>query len=157
MDVGGTMDEHIHRVEELFSATKSEFKHLEFYYFHNCVYDFMWKNNRRRYSEKFPTWDVIRKYNKDYKLLFIGDATMSPYEILQPNGSIEYASSEAGAVCLRRLADAYPALAWLNPEPERTWEFRQSIGIIRELLGERMFPLTLDGLTRAIAHLSRKH
>ncbi len=156
MDVGGTMDEHIHRVEELFSATKSEFKHLEFYYFHNCVYDFMWKNNRRRFSEKTPTWDVIRKYNKDYKLIFVGDATMSPYEILQPNGSIEYSNNEAGAVWLRRLGDAYPSLAWLNPEPERSWDYRQSIGLIRKILGERMFPLSLDGLTRAITHLSRK-
>ena len=156
MDVGGTMDEHIHRVEELFSAVKSEFKHLEFYYFHNCVYDFMWKNNRRRYSEKFATWDLIRKYNKDYKLIFVGDATMSPYEILQPNGSIEYSNNEAGAVWLRRLGDAYPSLAWLNPEPERSWDYRQSIGLIRKILGERMFPLSLDGLTRAITHLSRK-
>ena len=103
MDVGGTMDEHIHRVEELFSAAKTEFKHLEFYYFHNCVYDFMWKNNRRRFSENFATWDVIRKYNKDYKLIFVGDATMSPYEILQPGGSVEYNNEEAGAEWLQRL------------------------------------------------------
>ena len=102
MDVGGTMDEHIHRVEEMFSAAKTEFKHLEFYYFHNCVYDFMWKNNRRRFSEKFATWDIIRKYNKDYKLIFVGDATMSPYEILQPGGSVEYNNEEAG----RRVAAA---------------------------------------------------
>jgi uncharacterized protein with von Willebrand factor type A (vWA) domain len=102
MDVGGTMDEHISRVEELFSAAKTEFKHLEFYYFHNCVYDFVWKNNRRRFSEKFSTWDVIRKYNRDYKLIFVGDATMSPYEILQPGGSVEYNNEEAG----RRVAAA---------------------------------------------------
>ena len=156
-DVGGSMDPHVKVCEELFSACRAEFKHLEYFYFHNCVYDHVWRDSTRRYTERTPLADVIHKYGPDYKLIFVGDATMSPYEILQPNGSIEYASSEAGAVCLRRLADAYPALAWLNPEPERTWEFRQSIGIIRELLGERMFPLTLDGLTRAIAHLSRKH
>jgi len=106
MDVGGTMDEHIGRVEELFSASKAEFKHLEFYYFHNCVYDFMWKNNRRRFAEKFPTLDIIRKYNKDYKLIFVGDATMSPYEILQPGGSVEYNNEEAGSQWVQRLTDA---------------------------------------------------
>ena len=127
MDVGGTMDEHIHRVEELFSACKSEFKHLEFYYFHNCVYDFVWKNNRRRFSEKFPTWDVIRKYNKDYKLVFVGDATMSPYEILQPGGSVEYNNEEAGAEWVKRLTNAFPKHAWINPEPQGVWQYRQSI------------------------------
>lgn len=119
MDVGGTMDEHIQRVEELFSAVKAEFKHLEFYYFHNCVYDFMWKNNRRRFAEKFPTWDIIRKYNKDYKLIFVGDATMSPYEILQPGGSVEYNNEEPGAEWLQRLTHAFPKFAWINPEPDR--------------------------------------
>ena len=116
------MDEHIHRVEELFSAAKTEFKHLEFYYFHNCVYDFMWKNNRRRYSEKFATWDMIRKYNKDYKLIFVGDATMSPYEILQPGGSVEYNNEEAGAEWLQRLTSAFPKFAWINPEPQGVWQ-----------------------------------
>ena len=115
MDVGGTMDEHIHRVEELFSAAKTEFKHLEFYYFHNCVYDFMWKNNRRRFSEKFATWDVIRKYNKDYKLIFVGDATMSPYEILQPGGSVEYNNEEAGAEWLQRLTQRLPEVRLDQP------------------------------------------
>ena len=115
MDVGGTMDEHIHRVEEIFSAAKSEFKHLEFYYFHNCVYDFMWKNNRRRYSEKFSTWDVIRKYNKDYKLIFVGDATMSPYEILQPGGSVEYNNEEPGAEWLQRLTQRLPEVRLDQP------------------------------------------
>jgi uncharacterized protein with von Willebrand factor type A (vWA) domain len=115
MDVGGTMDEHIHRVEELFSATKTEFKHLEFYYFHNCVYDFMWKNNRRRYSEKFATWDVIRKYNKDYKLVFVGDATMSPYEILQPGGSVEYNNEEPGPTWLQRLTTPSPSSPGSTP------------------------------------------
>ena len=155
MDVGGTMDEHIARVEELFRATKTEFKHLEFYYFHNCVYDFMWKNNRRRYSEKFPTWDIIRKYNKDYKLIFVGDATMSPYEILQPGGSVEYSNEEAGAEWLQRLTHAYPKFAWINPEPQGVWQYRQSISIIQQLMGQRMYPLTLKGLEDAMRMLSK--
>lgn len=155
MDVGGTMDEHIARVEELFSAVKSEFKHLEFYYFHNCVYDFVWKNNRRRYAEKFPTWDVIRKYNKDYKLIFVGDATMSPYEILQPGGSVEYNNEEAGAEWLQRLTHAFPKFAWINPEPQGVWQYRQSIGLIQQLMGQRMFALTLKGLEDAMRLLSK--
>lgn len=156
-DVGGSMDDHVKVCEELFSACRTEFKHMEYFYFHNCVYDNVWRDSHRRHSERTPTLDVIHKYGPEYKLVFVGDATMSPYEILQPNGSIEYSNTEAGAVWLRRLADAYPSMAWLNPEAERTWDYRQSIGIIRQILGERMFPLTLDGLTRAITHLSRKH
>ncbi len=155
MDVGGTMDEHIHRVEELFSAAKSEFKHLEFYYFHNCVYDFVWKNNRRRYAEKFPTWDIIRKYNKDYKLIFVGDATMSPYEILQPGGSVEYNNEEAGAEWLQRLTHAFPKYAWINPEPQGVWQYRQSIALIQQLMHQRMFPLSLAGLEGAMRLLSK--
>jgi uncharacterized protein with von Willebrand factor type A (vWA) domain len=155
MDVGGTMDEHIHRVEELFSAAKSEFKHLEFYYFHNCVYDFMWKNNRRRFAEKFSTWDVIRKYNRDYKLIFVGDATMSPYEILQPGGSVEYFNEEPGAVWVQRLTHAFPKFAWINPEPQGVWPYRQSISIIGQLMSQRMFPLTLAGLGGAMRLLSK--
>ena len=155
MDVGGTMDEHIKRVEELFSATKQEFKHLEFYYFHNCVYDFMWKNNRRRFAEKFPTMDILRKYNKDYKLIFVGDATMSPYEILQPGGSVEYNNEEAGSLWLQRLTEAFPKFAWVNPEPQGVWEYRQSIGIIRQMMNDRMFPLTLQGLEGAMRLLSK--
>ncbi|NBO75708.1 MAG: VWA domain-containing protein [Betaproteobacteria bacterium] len=155
MDVGGTMDEHIHRVEELFSAAKAEFKHLEFYYFHNCVYDFVWKNNRRRYAEKFPTWDIIRKYNKDYKLIFVGDATMSPYEILQPGGSVEYNNEEAGAEWLQRLTHAFPKYAWVNPEPAGVWQYRQSISIIQQIMNQRMFPLSLQGLEGAMRLLSK--
>lgn len=155
MDVGGTMDEHIQRVEELFSAAKNEFKHLEFYYFHNCVYDFMWKNNRRRYAEKFETWDIIRKYNKDYKLIFVGDATMSPYEILQPGGSVEYNNEEAGAEWLQRLTHAFPKFAWINPEPQGVWQYRQSIAIVQQLMGQRMYPLTLKGLEEAMRTLSK--
>ena len=155
MDVGGTMDDHIHRVEEMFSAVKAEFKHLEFYYFHNCVYDFMWKNNRRRFAEKFPTWDIIRKYNKDYKLIFVGDATMSPYEILQAGGSVEYNNEEAGAEWLQRLTSAFPKFAWINPEPQGIWQYRQSISVIQQLMGQRMYPLTLKGLEEAIRLLSK--
>ncbi|TAG26395.1 MAG: VWA domain-containing protein [Burkholderiales bacterium] len=155
MDVGGTMDDHIKRVEELFSATKQEFKHLEFYYFHNCVYDFMWKNNRRRFAEKFPTMDILRKYNKDYKLIFVGDATMSPYEILQPGGSVEYNNEEPGALWLQRLTEAFPKFAWINPEPQGVWEYRQSIGIVRQMMNDRMFPLTLQGLEGAMRLLSK--
>ena len=155
MDVGGTMDEHIARVEEMFSATKTEFKHLEFYYFHNCVYDFMWKNNRRRFSEKFATWDIIRKYNKDYKLIFIGDATMSPYEILQPGGSVEYTNEEAGVEWLQRLTSAFPKFVWINPEPQGVWQYRQSISVIQQIVSQRMYPLTLKGLEDAMRLLSK--
>jgi uncharacterized protein with von Willebrand factor type A (vWA) domain len=155
LDVGGTMDEHIQRVEELFSATKSELKHLEFYYFHNCVYEYLWRNNRRRFAEKFDTWDVIRKYNADYKLIFVGDATMSPYEILQPGGSVEHNNAEAGAVWLQRFAQHFPKHAWINPEPEGLWEYRQSTSVINQLMAGRMYPLTLEGLTRAMQLLSK--
>ena len=155
MDVGGSMDDHIQRVEEMFSAASSEFKHLEFYYFHNCVYDFMWKNNRRRYAEKFPTWDIIRKYNKDYKLIFLGDATMSPYEILQAGASVEYHNEEAGVAWLGRLTSAFPKFAWLNPEPQGMWQYRQSIGIVQQLMSQRMFPLTLKGLEDTMRLLSK--
>ena len=155
MDVGGTMDEHVHRVEELFSAVKSEFKHLEFFYFHNCVYDFVWKNNRRRFAEKTPTWDLIHKYNKDYKLIFVGDATMSPYEILQAGGSVEYNNEEPGAEWLQRLTHAFPSHAWINPEPQGVWQYRQSIALIQQLMHQRMFPLSLSGLEAAMRMLSK--
>jgi len=155
LDVGGTMDDHIKQTEELFSASKTEFKHLEFYYFHNCVYDHLWKNNRRRHSERFATWDIIRKYNQDYRLIFVGDATMSPYEILQPGGSVEYNNEEAGAIWLRRLVERFPKFAWLNPEPEGVWEYRQSIAVIKQVLANRMYPVTLAGLERAMRELSK--
>jgi uncharacterized protein with von Willebrand factor type A (vWA) domain len=155
MDVGGSMDEHIHRVEELFSAAKTEFKHLEFFYFHNCVYEFLWKNNQRRFSEKTPTWDVIRKYNKDYRLIFVGDATMSPYEILRPGGSVEHHNSEAGAQWMARLTQAFPKHAWINPEPQGVWPYRQSIELMSDLMSQRMFPLTLGGLDAAMRLLSK--
>ena len=155
MDVGGTMNEHVHKVEELFSAAKSQFKHLEFFYFHNCVYDFMWKNNRRRFAEKTSTWDIIRKYNKDYKLIFVGDATMSPYEILQAGGSVEYNNEEAGAEWLQRLTNAFPKYAWINPEPQGVWQYRQSVALVQQLMHQRMFPLSLAGLEGAMRTLSK--
>lgn len=155
LDVGGSMDDHIARTEELFSAAKSEFKHLEFYYFHNCVYDYLWRQNRRRHNERFETWDVLRKYPADYKLIFVGDATMSPYEVLQPGGSVEYNNKEAGAVWLRRFIDRFPHHAWLNPEPEPIWQYRQSVSVIRQLFAGRMYPMTLAGLESAMRVLSK--
>lgn len=155
MDVGGTMDDHIAQVEELFSAAKSEFKNMEFFYFHNCVYDQLWKNNRRRHAERFPTWDIIRKYPADTKLIFVGDATMSPYEIVQPGGSVEYNNEEAGAVWLQRFTHQFPKYVWLNPEPEGLWQYRQSIAIIRQLTSDRMYPITMEGLDRAMQLLSK--
>ena len=155
MDVGGTMDDHIAQVEELFSAAKSEFKNMEFFYFHNCVYDQLWKNNRRRHAERFPSWDVLRKYPADTKLIFVGDATMSPYEIVQPGGSVEYNNEEAGAVWLQRFTQQFSKHAWLNPEPEGLWQYRQSITIIRQLMSDRMYPITMEGLDRAMQWLSK--
>jgi uncharacterized protein len=155
LDVGGTMDDHIKQTEELFSAAKTELKHLEVYYFHNCVYDFVWKHNRRRHAERHMTWDIIRKYNSDYRLIFVGDATMSPYEILQAGGSVEYNNEEAGAVWLNRLIDRYPKFAWLNPEPEGVWEYRQSVSVIKQLMANRMYPVTLQGLERAMRELAK--
>lgn len=155
MDVGGTMDDHIARAEELFSAAKSEFKNMEFFYFHNCVYETLWKNNRRRHAERFSTWDVIRKYSPDTKLIFVGDATMSPYEVLQPGGSVEYNNEEAGAVWLQRFTSTFPKFIWLNPEPEGLWQYRQSIAIIRQLMSNRMFPVTIEGLERGMTMLSK--
>jgi len=153
LDIGGTMDDHIKLCEELFSAAKTEFKHLEYFYFHNCLYDYVWKDNRRRHSERARTFDIMHKYGHDYKLVFVGDATMSPYEILQPGGSIEYSNDEAGAVWMKRLLEVYPRAVWLNPEPEEIWGYRQSIGILKEIMGGRMYPTTIQGLERAMRAL----
>ncbi|MDY7575682.1 hypothetical protein [Actimicrobium sp. CCI2.3] len=155
LDVGGTMDDHIARTEELFSASKTEFKNMEFFYFHNCVYDYLWKNNRRRHAERFPTWDILRKYPADTKLIFVGDATMSPYEILQAGGSVEYNNEEAGAEWLQRFTHAFPKFIWLNPEPEGLWQYRQSIAVIKQLMNDRMFPVTIEGLERGMQLLSK--
>ena len=155
MDIGGTMDEHIKLAEELFSAAKTEFKHLEFFYFHNCLYDFVWKDNRRRHSERTRTRDLLHKYGHDYKVIFVGDATMSPYEILQPGGSVEYFNEEPGALWVKRVLDIYPKCVWLNPEPEEIWNYRQSISIMKELMNGRMVPLTVAGLERAMKMLAK--
>ena len=154
-DIGGSMDDHIKLCQEMFSAAKTEFKHMEYFYFHNCLYDYVWKDNRRRHSERTPTVDILHKYGHDYKLIFVGDATMSPYEILQPGGSIEYSNDEAGAVWMRRMLDVYRKAVWLNPEPEQLWPYRQSISVIRELMEARMYPITIEGLERAMRYLSK--
>ncbi|QHL90969.1 VWA domain-containing protein [Sphingomonas changnyeongensis] len=156
LDVGGSMDPHIKLCEELFSAATSEFKNLEFFYFHNCPYEGVWKDNRRRFTERTPTWDVLHKYGHDYKLIFVGDASMSPYEISHPGGSVEHFNEEPGTVWMQRLVNTYPAAAWLNPVPEKHWGYSQSIAMMRELIGGRMFPLTLAGLDDAMRSLSRK-
>lgn len=155
LDVGGSMDDHIRICEELFSACRTEFKHLEHYYFHNCVYEGVWKDNQRRHNERIPTDEVLHRYGNDYKLIFVGDASMSPYEILHPGGGIEHWNEEPGAVWLRRLKEAFPHAIWLNPEPEHYWQYRQSIELVRKLLGGNMYPLTLDGLARGMRQLSK--
>jgi len=155
LDVGGSMDDHVRVCEELFSAARSEFKHLEHYYFHNCVYENLWRDNRRRHDERVPTWQVLHTYPADYRLIFVGDATMSPYEIIQPGGSVEHWNEEPGAAWLKRMLAAYPRAVWLNPVRESHWPHSHSLRMVRELMGERMFPLTLDGLGRAIRALSR--
>lgn len=155
LDVGGSMDDHITRVEELFSAARSELRNLEVFYFHNCPYESVWRNNHRRHAERQDTWDLIRLYNDDWRLIIVGDATMSPYEILHPGGSVEHYNRETGAVWLQRLLDAWPKAVWLNPEPEAYWPYRQSIAIIRNLMQDRMFSVTVDGLERATRLLSR--
>ncbi|QII84100.1 VWA domain-containing protein [Bordetella hinzii] len=155
LDVGGSMDDHIARVEELFSAARSEFHNLDVYYFHNCPYESLWQSNARRKNERFDTWDVLRKYNPDWRLIIVGDATMSPYEILQPGGSVEHYNKEAGAVWMRRLLDAWPKAVWLNPEPSAYWQYRQSIALMRDIMQERMFPVTVAGLEQAMRLLAK--
>ena len=155
-DIGGSMDPHIKMCEELFSAARTEFKHLEYFYFHNCLYEQVWKDNRRRNTEKLNTWEVLHKYPHDYKVLFVGDATMSPYEITYPGGSVEHWNEEPGAVWLHRVKEIYESLVWLNPTPEQHWSHTPSVGVIRDIIGpERMFPLTLKGLDGAMRELSR--
>jgi uncharacterized protein with von Willebrand factor type A (vWA) domain len=157
LDVGGSMDPHIKLCEELFSAATSEFKNLEFFYFHNCPYEAVWKDNRRRFEERTPTWDVLHKYGHDYKLVFVGDASMSPYEITHPGGSVEHFNDEAGATWLQRMTNTYPAAVWLNPVAEQYWSYTRSVEIVKHLMQERMYPLTLKGLDDAMRTLSRKN
>jgi uncharacterized protein with von Willebrand factor type A (vWA) domain len=154
-DIGGSMDSHIKLCEELFSAAKTEFKNMEFFYFHNCLYEGVWKDNRRRNVEKIPTWEVLHKYPHDYKVVFVGDATMSPYEITYPGGSVEHWNEEPGAVWVDRVTQIYESCVWLNPTPERHWEYTPSIGVMRQLMNDRMYPLTLQGLDKAMRELVR--
>lgn len=155
-DVGGSMDPHIKVCEELFSAARTEFKHMEYFYFHNCLYETVWKDNRRRNTEKIATWDVMHKYPHDYKVVFVGDATMSPYEITYPGGSVEHWNEEPGAHWLLRMSEIYPSLVWLNPAPQNAWEHTPSVGLVRDIIGpDRMFPMTLKGLDGAMRTLSR--
>jgi uncharacterized protein with von Willebrand factor type A (vWA) domain len=155
LDIGGSMDAHVKMCEELFSAAKTEFKHLEFFYFHNCLYEGVWKDNRRRHSEKIPTWEVLNKYPGDWRAIFVGDATMSPYEVTMPGGSVEHWNEEAGAVWMKRATQQWDKTAWLNPSPERYWSYSASVGMIRELVDERMYPLTLEGLEKAMRALAK--
>ncbi len=148
LDVGGSMDWHVKATEELFSAAKTEFKHLVHLYFHNCLYEKVWKQNARRWTETTPTFDVLHTYPHDYKVIFVGDASMSPYEIVAPGGSVEHFNEEAGQVWMARVAATYPSCVWLNPVPEREWDTTASIRVMRQILGGRMYPLTIEGWTR---------
>src|SRR6201988_3502644 len=152
-DVGGSMDWHIKATEELFSAARTEFKHMIHLYFHNCLYEKVWKENRRRWTETTPTWDVLHTYPHDYKVIFVGDASMSPYEIASPGGSVEHFNEEAGQVWMQRVLSTYPSCVWLNPVAEREWDFTESIRMMRRIVGGRMFPLTLEGLDGAMREL----
>ncbi|MDH3923043.1 MAG: VWA domain-containing protein [Xanthomonadales bacterium] len=154
LDVGGSMDDHVRVCEELFSAARGEFKHLEYFYFHNCVYEGVWKDNARRHSDRTPLMDVLHKYSADYKLILVGDATMSPYEIHYPGGSVEHWNEEAGSAWMQRLLNTYPKAIWLNPEPQQRWEYTPSIRMMPELMEDRMFPLTVRGLEEAMRELS---
>ncbi len=156
LDVGGSMDPHVKLVEELFSAARAEFKHLEHYYFHNCLYEGVWRDNRRRWSEQTPTWEVLHSYGRDWKCIFVGDASMSPYEIAYPGGANEHWNAEAGQVWLTRARDQWPDNLWINPIPEKYWDYTPSISMIREIFGpERMVPLTLEGIERGMRVLGR--
>ena len=157
LDVGGSMEGHVRSCEELFSAAKSEFKNLEFFYFHNCIYEGVWKDNARRFMERTPTFDLLHKFGHDYKLVIVGDAAMSPYEISHLGGSIEHMNEEAGAVWIARLCETYPAAAWLNPTPEQHWGYSQSTLMLKGLMKDRMYPLTLAGLDDAMRGLARRN
>lgn len=154
-DVGGSMDPHVKSTQELFSAVQTEFKYLEYFYFHNCVYEEVWKDNLRRNKERIPIWDIIHRYGKDYKVIFVGDATMGPYEITYPGGSVEHWNEEPGSVWMQRLLNHFNNAVWLNPQPENYWPYYSSVKIMREIMEDRMYGLTLEGLTAAIKGLSR--
>ena len=154
LDVGGSMNDHVQVCEELFSAASFEFKHLEYFYFHNCIYEGVWKDNKRRHDVRMPTMDLLHKYSADYKLIMVGDATMSPYEIQHPGGSVEHYNEETGSTWMKRLLDAYPKAIWLNPEPTERWEYTPSIQMLEELMEKRMFPLTINGLEQGMRTLT---
>ena len=154
-DVGGSMDYHVRAAQELFNAVRTEFKHLEYYYFHNFIYESVWKDNRRRFEERIPVGEILNKYTRDYKLIFVGDAAMSPYEVMQPGGSVEHWNEESGAVWMKRLLRSFDKVAWINPEAEEGWKYTQSTQLIRELLDDRMYPLTVAGLEKGMAKLSK--
>jgi uncharacterized protein with von Willebrand factor type A (vWA) domain len=154
-DIGGSMDYHIKLAEELFSAARAEMKHMEYFYFHNCLYEFLWKDNKRRWTERTPTFDVLHKFPSDYKVVFVGDASMSPYEITVPGGSVEHMNEEPGATWIKRVTSIYEHAVWLNPVPEAHWSWTPSIQLVSDLMEGRMFPLTLDGLDRAMKALMR--
>jgi len=153
-DVGGSMDPYVKVCEELFSAARSEFKHLEFFYFHNCPYERLWKDNRRRHVERIDTAEVLRTFGSDYKAVFIGDASMSPYEIAVAGGSVEHMNPEPGGLWIKRMTEHFHRSVWLNPVQERFWQYTQSVAMVKELMEDRMFPLTLDGLDRAIKEMN---
>jgi uncharacterized protein with von Willebrand factor type A (vWA) domain len=155
LDIGGSMDWHIQQVEGLFSAARSEFKHLEHFYFHNCLYEGVWKKNQRRHSERMATWDLLHTFPHDYKLILVGDAAMSPYEIMSEGGSVEHYNAEAGKVWLERALQCWPHAVWLNPTPHEHWRYTQSIGMIERIMENRMFPLTLEGIEGAMKELTR--
>jgi uncharacterized protein len=155
LDIGGSMDWHVQQVESLFAAARAEFKHLEHFYFHNCLYEGVWKSNARRHAERIPTWELLHTFPHDYKLIFVGDAAMSPYEIVQEGGSVEHFNPEAGKVWLERALQCWPRAVWLNPTPEGHWGYTQSIGLIQRIMENRMFPLTLEGIEAAMRELTR--
>ena len=155
LDIGGSMDPHVRLVEELFSAARSEFRHLEHFYFHNCVYEGLWRDNRRRWDDQTPTFDVLNRYGPDWKCIFVGDAAMSPYEILHPGGANEHWNAEAGQVWLERFCAQWPAHLWINPVPEAHWRYTQSTGLIQRIMGGRMVPMTIDGITRGTRLLGK--
>lgn len=156
LDVGGSMDAHVRICEQLFSAARAEFRHLEYFYFHNFPYERLWKDNRRRYTQATDTWTLLRTFNPDYRVVFVGDATMSPYEIEQPGGSVEHWNEEAGSVWMSRIVAHFPRLVWLNPEPVDRWKWTPSVALTRQLVAERMFPLTLSGLDQAMRELAHR-
>lgn len=152
-DVGGSMDDHIEICQRLFSAARHEFKHLEYFYFHNCLYESVWKDNRRRWSERIPTFELFNKYNRDYRVIIVGDASMSPYEINYPGGSVEHMNEEPGGVWLQRLKDQYPHISWINPVPQQLWRYTQTIGMLKRFFDDRMYPMTLAGISEAMAEI----